>query len=61
MVDKANKIGALDQSTLLNLKGTQDRKSLKVWEKTWDFTQMEARKEWHANRVDSFTGGLLTA
>lgn len=59
MVDKANKIEALDQPTLLNLKGTQDRKSLKVWEKTCDFTQKEARKEWHTNRVDSFTEGIL--
>lgn len=45
MVDRANKIEALDQSTLLNQEGTQDRKSLKVWEKTCDFTQKGARKE----------------
>lgn len=45
MVDKADKIEAWEQPTLLNLKGTRDRKSLKVQEKTCDFTQREA-KSW---------------
>lgn len=39
MVDKADKIEAWEQPTLLNLKGTQDGKSLKVQEKTWLYTE----------------------